>query len=250
MIPHSCYAQDNQAKISLTALTVRCTRPEIVVGHQIQTPSSSLSSSALFLSPSSSSEPIDSVFSQDDLVVGTIIAVLLSVTVSFLQSRRSQNDFVLWPKDPTRENDGTSNDDGENMNVFDADSWKEMSRPENYVLYNTRLRSNNKIKNKTSQSSTKEPITEEVNEQIVPSLPTKSQSNKSATPETSGTTIGTTERRIVLFALLLLFVPIFSIEFFLTLSRQMLCDVGDPLQQSDWAVKLCSPVVVVNTPMR
>ena len=228
-----------------SASRVRTDIPDVIVGYSRRASSSS-TSSALFLSqPSIPSEQIDNVFSQDDLVVGTIIAVVLSITISFLQSLRSQKDFVLWTNhqklSEDTDTDGTVVDDTENTNVFDADSWKEMSRPENYVLYNTRLR-RKKIMTVDDERTMQDRTRQENEQKNMSSLSTKDQPHISA-----GGTIGKTERRVVLFALLLLFVPIFSVEFFFALSRQLLCDIGDPLQQSDWAVKLCSPV---NTAMK
>jgi hypothetical protein len=193
--------------------------------------------------PGTTSQPIDGALSVDDLVSGTIIALALALTVSFLRSRRSQDDLVLWTNNDTLTinncTDTTTNtiDTASNnittcvnTTVFNGSSWKEMSRPENYVLFNTRLRQRGKSKTVDVVSVTK---LEERN--VPPQLSTRqSKKTKQSAFET------TTERRIVLVALLLLFVPIFSVEFFFALSRQLICG-GDPLQQSDWAVTLCSP---------
>ena len=48
------------------------------------------------------------------------------------------------------------------------------------------------------------------------------------------------EKKWVLVALLVLFVPIFSVEFFFALSRQFMCQ-GNLMNQSEWAQVLCSP---------
>ena len=87
--------------------------------------------------------------------------------------------------------------------IFDGDSWKEMSRPENYVFYKRNL-------NKETPNQ----------QQISPK-----------------------NERWVLAALLALFVPIFSIEFFFALSRQLLCGGGGNglFSPSDFAQFLCSP---------
>jgi hypothetical protein len=175
-----------------------------------------------------SQTPIDGVFTVEDLVVGTIIAVVLSLTLSFLQSRRSQNDVVLWTTNElaglqqnTTKCDSMAN--STSTTVFDADSWKEMSRPDNYVLFNTKIR---RDKNKMTVNRGSE-------DQQVRSESTRTRSQS---------TTARTEKGIVFLALLLLFVPIFSVELFFALSRQLLCDYNHPLHQSDWAMRLCSPV--------
>lgn len=67
------------------------------------------------------------VLSTRDLVDGSILAFALAFLFAFLQKRRRQDDTpTLW--EDTK--DGT---------VFNANAWKEMSRPENYVYYNSRL---------------------------------------------------------------------------------------------------------------
>jgi hypothetical protein len=144
------------------------------------------------------SSPAD-VLSTEDIVVGAVLAVVLAFCGSFLQGRRAQNDFVLWEKDPKEMN--SSNVTQTDSVVFDADSWKEMSRPDNYILYN-----NNKLQEKKSASDDSFRV----------------------------------EQAWVVIALLALFVPLFSVEFFFGLSRQFICG-GDPLSQSDLALELCSP---------
>ena len=47
------------------------------------------------------------------------------------------------------------------------------------------------------------------------------------------------ESKLYLVGLLVLFVPLFSIEFFFAISRQFICD-GDPFTQSNFATYLCS----------
>ena len=86
--------------------------------------------------------------------------------------------------------------------VFDA--WKEMSRPENYVYYNNKIQRSQNTSDQHEQLTTK------------------------------------TEKKWVLLSVLILFVPIFSAELFLALTRQILCG-GDPIIQSAWAAELCSP---------
>ena len=141
-------------------------------------------------------EPVD-VMSNEDIFVGVIIAVTLAFTASFLQGQRSQSDFVLW------ENDGLREEAQQEGNVvFDAEAWKEMSQPDNYILYKRKLkeREDNRKNNREYRM----------------------------------------EKAWVLVALLVLFVPIFSVEFFFALSRQVICG-GNPLNQADWAQQLCSP---------
>ena len=148
------------------------------------------------------SSPTD-VLSTEDIVVGVVLALVLAFCGSFLQGRRAQNDFVLWEKDPKEIN--SSNATETDSVVFDTDSWKEMSRPDNYILYNNN-NNNNKLQEKKSASD--------------------------------GSSRG--EKAWVLIALFALFVPLFSVETFFALSRQFICG-GDPLSQSDLAVELCSP---------
>jgi len=134
-----------------------------------------------------------------DLVDGSLLAFALAFLFSFLQERRREKPQPLTDSISDVILNTTGTTDVEQENVFD--SWKEMSRPENYVYYNNRVK---RTKQTPSTSTTKQ------------------------------------EKKWVLLALLVLFVPIFSAEFFLALSRQVLCG-GDPLTQSAWAAELCSP---------
>eukprot|EP00980_Cylindrotheca_fusiformis_P021907 scaffold8747_cov96-Cylindrotheca_fusiformis.AAC.2 len=172
--------------------------------------------------------PIDDggVLSTEDIVVGVILALLLAFLASFLQGRGSQSDsYVLWQEEREKKCssssasdrtddtnaepfDAASNDAKDNRDsnlVFDGDSWKEMSRPENYILFKRNLGKKKK----------------------------KEFGN-----------INNGEQTGVIVALLLLFVPIFSIEFFFALSRQVFCGSGGNglLSQSEFAQFLCSPV--------
>lgn len=170
-----------------------------------------------------SSAPID-VIGTSDIVYGTLIALVLAFTASYLQGRRNTNDFVLATSqisNTTLTSSSSSNnvvDDGDgdgdsslsnnnSTTTFDADSWKEMSQPESYIFYKQKLRER---KSKSSSSS---------------ESPFRS------------------ENALVLFALLALFVPIFSIEFFFALSRQLICG-GDLMNQSDLSEFLCSPAIM------
>mmetsp|Transcript_834 Transcript_834/g.2091 ORF Transcript_834/g.2091 Transcript_834/m.2091 type:complete len:200 (-) Transcript_834:910-1509(-) len=149
--------------------------------------------------------PVD-VLGSSDIFYGTLIALVLAFTASFLQGTRNRDDFA--PSELSDENTTSSTiaiDDGDSFSndniIFDADSWKDMSRPESYVFYNQKL---------------------------------KQRESKSPTFKS--------ENALVLIALLALFVPIFSVEFFFALSRQLICG-SDPMNQSDLSVFLCSPVM-------
>ena len=153
--------------------------------------------------------PVD-VLGPSDIFDGTLIALLLAFTVSFLQGRRNMDDFA--PSESSNLNTTSSttvvDDDDDSLSneniIFDADSWKEISQPESYIFYNR------KLKRRKSQSS----------------------SGSSFDPE----------KAWVLFALLALFVPLFSVEFFFALSRQLICG-SDPMNPSDWSEFLCSPAI-------
>lgn len=148
------------------------------------------------------------VLSTEDLVVGAIMAVGLAFTASFLQGRRSQNDFVLWEKQDDGSKPATTLEGGNNTTVvFGADSWKEMSQPDNYILYNRRLNERERLKK----------------------------------PDTSFRV----EKTWILITLLALFVPIFSVEFFFALSRQVIC--GDLSSQSELSQTLCAPANLLDT---
>jgi hypothetical protein len=153
--------------------------------------------------------PVD-VLSSADIVNGTLIALVLAFTASFLQGRRKQNDFVLW--EPAVGN-ATESKIGNKTKVFDGDAWTEAGRPENYVLYNSRLWQRQP---RGSQ------------DQKTPSIPSSSFP---------------VERAWVIVGLLALFVPIFSIEFFFAFSRQVFCG-SSPMDQPDWASYLCSPAAI------
>eukprot|EP00554_Chaetoceros_debilis_P016199 CAMPEP_0194123822 /NCGR_PEP_ID=MMETSP0150-20130528/56104_1 /TAXON_ID=122233 /ORGANISM="Chaetoceros debilis, Strain MM31A-1" /LENGTH=241 /DNA_ID=CAMNT_0038817247 /DNA_START=31 /DNA_END=753 /DNA_ORIENTATION=- len=154
------------------------------------------------------SEP--DVLSNSDLFSGTIIAFLLAFLFSFLNGRTpSSSNIKLWrsarnPQNEFKTGDlgssvTTDEDDNGNMKKFDGDAWKEISRPENYALYTNKLRKNVKqdqVENKSESKSTT-----------------------------------SMENKLVLISLLVLFVPIFSVELFFALSRQFIC--GDYVTQVD-----------------
>ena len=154
-----------------------------------------------------SSAPVD-VLGSSDIINGTLIALVLAFTASFLQGRRNRDDFAPSEISNTNVtspfNEGDDNVLPKESTTFDADSWKEISQPESYVFYKQKLRE---------------------------------RESKASSESSFGS-----ERKWVLFALLALFVPIFSIEFFFALSRQVICG-GDPMNQSDWSEFLCSPAM-------
>eukprot|EP00977_Amphora_coffeiformis_P002972 scaffold569_cov165-Amphora_coffeaeformis.AAC.5 len=139
-------------------------------------------SDRLIVRGATSSNDIDSVLSNTDIAVGVLLAFLLAALASFLQNQRSQNDFVLGPMEQEEllesESASTISSNNKTATTTTFGDWKEMSRPDNYVWYNTRPRQ----QEKTSSASF------------------------------------VTEQRWVLIALIALFAPIFSFEFFLTLT--------------------------------
>ena len=190
------------------------------------------------------------ILSNEDIFIGTILALGIAFLFSFLQGRSpSSSNIILW-KDTPNESDMTNiaiddpmsldfeeyDNEISKTKVFDGDMWKEMSRPENYAVYNREV----------SQLSEDESKPERRN------LST-SQLNGQQNPG------GKKENKLVLISLLILFVPIFSVEFFFALSRQFICgdyvtNVDDAMWiidakkaaaasngSSPWAVKLCSP---------
>lgn len=173
-------------------------------------------SSILASSSTQSAAAVGDVLSTQDIVVGTILAFILAFTYSYLNGQSSSTSFVSWGNQIQNENEvaedsfeSAETKEVENR-VFDANNWKDISREENYVLYNTRIKSS------------------------LQKLNTKQQN--------SNVNVSKTENKLVLIALLALFVPIFSVEFFFALSRQFLCEVGDPSDRIEFVQKLCSPV--------
>lgn len=163
------------------------------------------------------------VLSTQDIVVGTIIAFILAFGYSFLNGQSSSTSFVSWPSQSNNENDiledaidismGTSDVDlDSDEKTFNADSWKEMSREENYILYNTKIRQkSNPDYNKKMESRM----------------------------QNDNDDMKKKENKLILVALLILFVPIFSVEFFFALSRQFICEMG---MGGDALKQFCSPI--------
>ncbi|KAL3803305.1 hypothetical protein ACHAW5_009765 [Stephanodiscus triporus] len=149
------------------------------------------------------------VLSTQDIVNGAILACVLAVGYSFLNGQSSSSSFVSWPSESKNRN-GTidieklaqGNDTDGNDRIFNADDWKEMSREENYILYKTKIRQRSNADNPPIRNIDKK------------------------------------ENKLVLVALLALFVPIFSVEFFFALSRQFMCEIG---MGGEIVQKLCAP---------
>lgn len=177
-------------------------------GYSFETtisPSPTIRPSSILLRDSSA--PVD-VLGTSDIIDGTLIAVVLAFMASFLQGRRNRNDFAPSELSNTNITSSSTADDDAPLSsestTFDADSWKEISQPESYIFYKQKLRE------RESKSSSESSLV--------------------------------SERKWVLVALLALFVPIFSIEFFFALSRQLIC-AGDPMSRSDLSEFLCSPAM-------
>jgi len=213
----------------------------------------------------------DEVLGSGDVIVGTGLAFALAFLASFLQGNTpSSSDIILWRREENKNKDktfiidtgktvvnnnatlGIDKDDGNNVEkseegcttgkgiIFDSKDWKEMSRPENYVLYNTRVRK--KLRPLTGSFEKISPIIPLKN-----ILKNKSSSSSSSSPSVKNKSPTTPSSRIrkeqrwVLIGLLLLFVPIFSAEFFFTLSRQFACGNGPEAIAADWAKDFCAP---------
>lgn len=172
-------------------------------------------SSSILADSSTSADVVADALSTQDIIVGSIIAVILAFGYSYLNGQSSSSNFVSWSSQTNKEDKllaevetTTTTTQTDDDNVFDANEWKDISREENYVLYNTKIKS---------------------------SLQQQRQSNSPKLQRK-------TENKWVLVALLALFVPIFSVEFFFALSRQFLCEIGDPSDRIEVVQKLCSPV--------
>ena len=154
-------------------------------------------------------QPAD-VLSTQDIVVGTILALVLAFGYSFLNGQSSSTSFISWPSQSGDMNDAQDISSPEidvvDDKVFNEQSWEEMSREENYVLYNTRIR----------------------------------QRSEEISDKTSLQNVNKKENKLVLTALLILFVPIFSAEFFFALSRLFICEMG---MGGDLVEKMCSPIL-------
>ncbi|KAL7532700.1 hypothetical protein ACHAXR_004794 [Thalassiosira sp. AJA248-18] len=191
MVPNNCDAVTNTIAESFNSQTVASSTNDVLstIGTQ------------------------GNVLSTQDIVIGTILAFALAFGYSFLNGQSSSSSFVSWPSKSRSNNDtldintSVPGSDEEGDKIFNEDNWKEMSREENYVLYNT------KIRQKRNENSKKGSM--------------QNMQKK--------------ENKLVLVALLVLFVPIFSVEFFFALSRQFICEMG--MGGGELVDKLCSPIL-------
>lgn len=178
---------------------------------------SSIDSNSVVLAVSSNTDAL----STQDIVIGTILAFILALGYSYLNGQSSSTNFVSWQSQPPLSIvNGTSEieslDERDiNSRVFNETSWKEISRKENYVLYNTRIREKQSpVKNASTRDSSSD-------------INSKQRENK-----------------LIVFALLTLFLPIFFIEIFFALSRQFICEGGwfGGDFGGDLAERFCSPI--------
>lgn len=174
----------------------------------IEAPSPSIFSVRPIMVLSDASYPVE-ILSSEDIIIGSVLALALAFLWSFLQGRLSNSDVILWREDPTEYMDGpflSLNEEpttiSNSTTKFSGSDWKEMSSEENYVFYNTKVR-------KQLSGQLKQPR------------------------------LMKEEKKWVIVALLLLFVPVFSFEFFLALSRGILC--GESFSLWSVAQELCAP---------
>jgi len=184
---------------------------------------------------------VDDVLSTQDIIVGTILAFILAFGYSYLNGQSSSTSFVSWGnqvvKDEHENNvemqNGTESEEGimskMDDRIFNENDWKEISREENYILYNTRIRK--KI------SSRKRKNEDVGNEEVAASQPDKNDRKSGVENSTSNK-----ENKVVVLALMALFLPIFTVEIFFALSRQILCEMGGGMDHGGLAQKLCSPL--------
>lgn len=229
VITFGLFAGNYSGAFSAMRSSPRIARP---TAHSVRKQASSITGSRRISSRLSADQGIAGVTSEgvaadvlstQDIVVGTFMAFVLAFGYSYLNGQSSSSNFVSWGSVSKDVNDkskphhveGDSLEEGGSPSegvdkVFDATSWKEISRPENYVLYQNRIRDGKK----SSVPNAHQNISERVDERK--------------------------EKKFVFIGLLILFVPIFSAEFFLALSRQFMCS-GNPFTQAEWARQLCLP---------
>ena len=180
----------------LTSATTFQKRTESIVR-----PSSLLSSTQSLVSTD--------VLSTEDILIGVVLSFALAFLWSYLEGKRSNSDIILRKNDSNederdwkflRTDDNTSISNS--TKTFNGNDWKQISREENYVYFNTKVR--------------------------------KQLLRQNPAPKTLKR-----EQTWVLVALLVLFIPVFSVEFFLALSRGVLCGASF----SDWSLaqELCAP---------
>lgn len=190
----------------------------------------------------------DGVLSSQDIVVGVAIALVLAACFSWLNGNSSSSQFITSMSQTTTNDNNkfdiynnTSTDDSNNNQPKDdampktknniAYDWEEISRPDNYILFSTRIK--NKI------NSSRKLLTFDNNN--------NNMNNRKKSKSTNQ-----------IIGLLFIFVPLFSFELFFTISRQFICgtttttynDILHPtswfsstsVSASIWAQQLCSPV--------
>ena len=138
---------------------------------------------------------VDGDLTSNDVATGATVVTLVLFTSFLRRQVRANSD----------EADANAHD-AQGGVVFGAEDWKEISKPDNYVMFNT------KVRQKIEESSS-------------------SRGKKRNFPK---------EKKVVAMALLILFAPIFSFELFLALSRQIVCG-GTSFAEQSWAIQLCSP---------
>ncbi|KAL7460825.1 hypothetical protein ACHAXS_001266 [Conticribra weissflogii] len=187
----------------------------------------------------------DGVLSTQDIIVGTILAFILAFGYSYLNGQSSTTTFVSWGnqimKDYDDKNVKMRNDTGREDVVmskmddrtFNGNDWMEISREENYVLYNTRIRQkiSSSDRKKEDVGSVKRTARNSVGEND-----RYDEKNDDKNFEYGN------ENKAVVIALMALFLPIFTVEIFFALSRQILCEMGGGIDHGGLAQKLCSPI--------
>jgi hypothetical protein len=179
---------------------------------------------------------VDDVLSLQDFSIGILVALTLAFLLSYLNGLSTSSSFISSRNQIVPEYNDDNIIEKEKINEpksttknkqFEAKDWIEISQPENYILFATRVKRQIDFKKGISSEGS----------QYEEAFQTKSKgSNKS-------NTYGS------LFGLLLLFVPLFSFEFFFALSRQFLCGDGAGPSLSmfsmtaDWSHRLCSAYV-------
>jgi len=227
------------------------------------------------------------VLGPSDLLYGTLIAFALALMGFFLQgTRNGRHNFAILDSNLNAQNTNTNTNTNANTNtntslnlittgtipiitrigsddldnssnrnnntdtsainsnttttgstVFDGKSWKEMSKPESYIFYNRR------IKQQQQRRRQKGLFGIVINQE-------QDQVDDDGDIESSSSSSYKVEQTWIIISLLILFVPIFSIEFFFAISRQLICDSGggtlNPGNTAEgWsALYLCSPAYI------
>lgn len=268
----------DHATISAPVATTTISAPTAITQHLATT--FTMSSSSLAPDVSTAQVQVD-VLSTQDIVVGTILAFALALSYSYLNGQSTSSSFVSWGSQiPSKQsirdndadellnegnesllsNDGAATSSGAKMNkIFNKDDWQDMSREENYILYNTRIR--NKISGSSSLNDSKMNI-ESNNGIDVDSKSEYGKVNTNANSDNNSKNYengmenksdrlqqekANKENKLVLLALMAIFLPIFSIEIFFALSRQFMCEMGGGNSYHNWelAQRMCSPIGLV-----